>query len=233
MSRPARSAETGVNGWFVTATDTDAGKTWVACALVRALRAAGSAVAVMKPVAAGARITPEGLRNDDALQLIEACGRDLSYEAVNPWLFEAAVAPHLAAAGAGVRIGIPPLVEHARALAEESDVLVVEGAGGWLTPLNESETLGDLAVALGLAVLLVVPVRLGCLNHALLSARAIHADGARLGGWVANLVDPAMPFVEQNLATLQHHLGVPCLARIPRLDDPARVVFSSSFSETI
>ncbi len=213
-----------MNGWFVTATDTDAGKTWVASALVRALRGAGQRVAVMKPVAAGAIDTPEGPRNEDALQLIEASGRELPYERVNPWLFAAPVAPHLAAAEVGARMCIPPLIDAARALAADADALVVEGAGGWLTPLNESETLADLAFALGLPVLLVVPIRLGCINHALLSARAIRADGCRLGGWVANLVDPAMPFVVENIETIERHIGMSSLARLGRGERLSRVL---------
>ncbi len=204
-----------MKGWFVTATDTDAGKTLVAAALVHALRAVGNRMAVMKPVAAGAEQTPDGPRNDDALQLIAASGRALDYARVNPWLFEQPVAPHLAAARAGVDMEIAPLVNGARALMTDADRLVVEGAGGWLTPLNDRQTLGDLARALGLPVVLVVPIRLGCINHALLTARAIRADGCVLAAWVANFVDPRMAFVDENIATIQRHLSVPCLGRIP------------------
>ncbi len=204
-----------MKGWFVTATDTDAGKTLVAAALVHALRRAGHRVSVMKPVAAGAEETPAGPRNDDALQLIAASGRTLDYAQVNPWLFEQPVAPHLAAARAGVSMEITPLVAGARTLMAEADHLVVEGAGGWLTPLNERQTLGDLARVLGLPVVLVVPIRLGCINHALLTARAIRADGCVLAAWVANFVDSNMAFVDENIATIQRHLDIPNLGCIP------------------
>ncbi len=204
-----------MKGWFVTATDTDAGKTLVAAALVHALRRAGHRVGVMKPVAAGAEATSAGPRNDDALQLIAASGRALDYARVNPWLFEQPVAPHIAAARAGVRMETAPLVAGARALMKDADRLVVEGAGGWLTPLNDRQTLADLARALGLPVVLVVPIRLGCINHALLTARAIRADGSVLAAWVANFVDARMAFVDENIATIQQHLDIPCLGRIP------------------
>lgn len=204
-----------MNGWFITGTDTDCGKTLVATALVHRLRREGRSVAVMKPVASGCHSTGHGLRNDDALSLMAASGLGHDYQRVNPYAFAPPIAPHVAAAQAGVRIDRDRLVGIASALAEEADALVVEGAGGWRVPLGDDWDMADLALALELPVILVVGMRLGCLNHALLSAEAITRDGCRLAGWVANGIDPAMSVPADNLATLQRRLGAPCLGVIP------------------
>lgn len=193
---------------FVTGTDTDAGKTWVACALLRRLRAAGIAACGYKPVASGCEASPQGLRSADALALNEAGGSAAAYADVNPYAFAPAIAPHLAAVEAGVAIEPARLLAaHAR-LAAAHAVVVAEGAGGWLTPLDASLRLGDWVAVQGWPVLLVVELRLGCLNHALLSAEAI-TRRTRLAGWVANLRDPDMPRLEGNLATLESALGAP------------------------
>ena len=204
--------------FFVTGTDTEVGKTTIAAGLLHAARKAGLSTAAAKPVASGCVLTPEGLRNDDALALLAECTLPLRYEAVNPFAFEPAIAPHLAAREAGIELNVARLAEPVRqVLARQADFTLVEGAGGWRVPLAGRENLSDLAVLLGLPVILVVGVRLGCINHALLSAEAIERDGLRLAGWVANVVDPTTSRLEENLATLDERLLAPCLGRVPRL----------------
>ncbi len=210
-----------MKGLFVTGTDTDCGKTVVACALARGLRARGFRVAPFKPVAAGARRTATGLRNADAEALIAACGGGWDYARVNPLCFESPVSPHLAAAEAGVVVSLPPLLAIARELAGEADLLLAEGAGGWLVPLGPGMDIADLAAALGLPVVLVVGLRLGCINHARLSARALQASGLPLAGWIGSVLDPQMARLEENIATLEERLPLPALGVLPHGADPA------------
>jgi dethiobiotin synthetase len=204
---------------FVTGTDTGVGKTWVSCGLMAAAAVAGLAVAGMKPVAAGCRRTPEGLRNDDAEALLALATVPLDYATVNPIALEPPVAPHLAAAEVGARLAVAPLAAALEPLRRQADLTVVEGAGGWLVPLNETETLADLAVRASLPVLLVVGVRLGCLNHALLTAESITARGLPLLGWVANVLDDSAR-APGNVETLAQRLPAPLLAVVPRLGAP-------------
>jgi dethiobiotin synthetase len=171
----------------------------------------------MKPVASGCERTPEGLRNEDALQLQRQASMPLDYGAVNPYAFEPAIAPHIAAREAGEEIRIDTIVRGMHQLAGEADIVCVEGVGGWLVPLNGRETVADLAVSLGLGVVLVVGMRLGCLNHALLSARAIEADGARLAGWVANCMPPAADYLDENINTLKSMVNAPLLGVVPAM----------------
>lgn len=207
--------------FFIAGTDTDAGKTTIAAGLLRAARLAGLSTAAVKPVASGCELTDQGLRNSDALALLAECSLTLDYAAVNPLAFEPAIAPHIAAHEAGVELSVAGLVQAVQpVLAQQADFTLVEGAGGWRVPLNAREHLSALPVALGLPVILVVGVRLGCINHALLSAEAIAGDGLVLAGWVANIVDPAMSRLEENLATLAELLPAPCLGRVPRLAEP-------------
>lgn len=204
--------------WFVTGTDTDVGKTRVAAALLYLARKRGLSTAALKPVAAGCEQTALGLRNDDAVRLQAQCQPPLAYQVVNPVALEPAIAPHIAADQAGVSLSLAKLVSAARALlARRADFSLIEGAGGWRVPLNERETLAELAMALELPVILVVGVRLGCLNHALLTAEAVERDGLRLAGWVANLVDPQSLCIEENIATLKGRLAAPCLGTVPYL----------------
>jgi dethiobiotin synthetase len=201
-------------GVFVTGTDTEVGKTVVATALIRSLVAAGLKVAVMKPIAAGAVATPEGLRNEDALALMGAANTSNVYSLVNPYCFEIPTSPHIAAAKAGISVELPRIVSAFEQLADTADLVVVEGAGGWYAPLNDAQTMADLAVALDLPVLMVVGLRLGCLNHALLTAQAVEARGLPLAGWFANHVEPAFEHAAENIATLEARLGAPLLDRI-------------------
>jgi dethiobiotin synthetase len=202
------------NGVFVTGTDTEIGKTFVSTALATAARSRGLTVGVMKPVASGAHPTSDGLRNDDALALMAAAG-ETDYASVNPYCFEPAISPHLAAGDAGVTIDLRHLATLARARAQECDWLVVEGAGGWRAPLGAGSSMADLAHALGLPVVLVVGLRLGCLNHAVLSAESIRLSGLTLAGWIGNRIDPLMSRWEDNLSTLESLLGTAPLALFP------------------
>lgn len=200
---------------FVTGTDTGVGKTVCACALVRAFAAAGERVAVMKPVASGAERTADGLRNADALALMAAANVPLTYAEVNPYCFEPAISPHIAAEDAKIRVDIGVIEAALAALKGRSDRVVIEGAGGWLAPINARESMGDLARALGVPAVLVVGLRLGCLNHAALTRRAIEADRVPLAGWIANRASAPMEREGENLATLTRLLGAPPLAVVP------------------
>ena len=209
------------HGIFITGTDTGVGKTVVACGLVRALRKTGSRVSVMKPVASGSLQTPEGLRNADALSLMEAAGMDTRtlYARVNPYCFEPPISPHIAAEDAKIAIDIDLIRHEFDRLAADAEWVVVEGAGGWLAPLSEHETMADLAGGLALPVLMVVGLKLGCLNHAQLTRLAVGADGAPFAGWVASAIDPQMSHPEANLESLERLLGEPPLAVVPHLPD--------------
>lgn len=200
---------------FVAGTDTGIGKTHAAQALVHAFRQAGERVAGMKPVASGSAQMPDGLRNDDALALQAASAPSPPYEKVNPIALEEAVAPHLAAVREGVRIGWPVLDEAFQALTRDYDRVVVEGVGGWLVPLAEGMSTEDIPRRWSLPVVLVVGVRLGCISHARLTARAIEADGCVLAGWIANIIEPDMPLLAENIDTLRAHIAAPCLGVLP------------------
>ncbi|MEX6502895.1 dethiobiotin synthase [Pseudomonas zhanjiangensis] len=204
--------------YFVTGTDTEIGKTTIAAGLLHAARLAGLSTAAAKPVASGCARTREGLRNEDALALLGECTLALRYEEVNPLAFEPAIAPHLAAREVGVVLDVTALRAPVQKILDKgADLTLVEGAGGWRVPLAGQASLSDLVVALKLPVILVVGVRLGCINQAVLTAEAIARDGLPLAGWVANVVDPQTSRLEENLATLAERLPAPCLGRVPRL----------------
>lgn len=204
---------------FVTGTDTEVGKTRVASALLRGLVASGEHAVGYKPVASGCERTSQGLRNDDALALMAAGSPGFAYEQINPYAFEPAIAPHIAAADAGVDIDSARLDSGHAALAEQADWVIIEGAGGWHVPLTPVLDFAGWASAHAWPVLLVVGMRLGCVNHALLSARAIQAS-ARFSGWVANTLPPLQPRLTDNLACLDRHMPAPHCARMP-LNPPA------------
>lgn len=224
-----------MSAYFVTGTDTDAGKTLVTSGLLALARRRGLTTLGLKPVASGCESTPEGLRNADALALQAQTRPSLPYAVLNPFAFAPAIAPHLAARRAGMTLALDDLVERARPLLEAGrDLTLVEGAGGWRVPLNEGEDLSGLAVRLGLPVILVVGLRLGCISHARLTAEALRADGLRLAGWVGSLVDPAFASDEalyrDNLATLAATLPAPCLGVVPRLaaESPAAMAAAAA-----
>lgn len=205
-------------GWFVTGTDTGVGKTWVSQALLRSLADAGQRVVGMKPVASGCSVTPAGLRSDDAESLMAAANVAADYADVNPYAFEPPTAPSLAAHAVGMEIRFDVIREHYRRLAARADLVIVEGVGGWLAPLSATATVADLAVFLDLPVILVVGLRLGAVNHALLTEMAIQAHGCRLAGWIANAVEPEVPDGYTDM--LQSRLRAPLLGVVSHGMDP-------------
>ncbi len=207
-------------GVFVTGTDTECGKTEVSLGLMWRLQRRGRVVLGMKPVASGAEMRDGELRNRDALRLQAQGSRDVPYADVNPYAFAPAIAPHLAAQQAGACIDLRLICRGYAALAEQADWVVVEGVGGWRVPLGAGFDTADLALALGLPVLLVVGMRLGCLNHALLTVESVLRHGAPLVGWVANRIDPEMDAWEANLVALREWIPVPCLGLVPHASPP-------------
>jgi dethiobiotin synthetase len=201
--------------FFITGTDTGVGKTRVAGALCRGLAARGIRVAGMKPVASGCTLSPEGLRNEDALALLAAMNVRARYSDVNPYAFAPAIAPHIAAREAGVDIDFAVLDRAYERLRMQSQALIVEGAGGWLAPLDSSRAFADLAVHWHMDVVLVVGMRLGCLNHALLTVESIERRGLRLRGWVANAIDPRTLRLTENISSLESRISAPCLGIFP------------------
>ena len=212
---------------YVTGTDTGIGKTLASGALLHALRGHGLRVAGMKPVASGCERVDGEWKNADALALQAAGEPGIAYADINPFALEHPLAPELAARDAGVDVALPTiLAAHAR-LAGHADALIIEGVGGWAAPLSASLMQADLVRALRVPVLLVVGLRLGCLNHALLSARAIAADGAHLAGWIASHVDPDMARVDDNLAMLRERLPAPCWGVLPYAEHPDPTLLAS------
>ncbi len=216
-----------VEGYFVTGTDTEVGKTLVATGLLAAAAARGKQTVGIKPVAAGCVPAADhpGVAwvHDDALALMQAASIPLDYASVNPIALEASIAPHIAAANSGIQLHAPELVRHCRSVCRDSvaQFVVVEGVGGWLVPLNETETMADFCAELGFPVIVVVAMKLGCLNHALLTSRAIQSAGLPIAGWVANCAEPAMAAFEDNLQSLRELLPAPLLGVIPYLGSGA------------
>lgn len=204
-------------GYFITGTDTNVGKTVATIALMRYFKQQGQSVLAMKPVAAGAELQRGQLRNEDALLLQANATVDVGYDLINPYVFALPVSPHLAAGDATVSLEV--IAEHFNTLKHLADIVLVEGAGGWYTPLNATQTICDLASALSLPVILVVAVKLGCLNHAQLSYQAIVQSGNCCAGWLAVHVDRQQLLPEANIATLQARLPIPLLGVLPFQDD--------------
>ena len=204
---------------FVTGTDTEIGKTVVASGLIRAGVKAGYRTAGLKPVAAGCETIDGALMNDDARQLKLTSNVELDYATINPIALEPAIAPHIAATQAGVSISSRVLKTHyERNLPDDVDLAVFEGAGGWFVPLNEYETFEDFALAMKLEIVLVVGMKLGCINHALLTVKAIKSCGLNLVGWIANFPLPSMEAAEANLETLLQRIDEPLLGVVPHMD---------------
>lgn len=206
--------------FFITGTDTNVGKTLVAAGLLVAANNMGLTTAALKPVAAGCEKTEQGLRNADALLLQSVITEPMVYEQINPIALEAAIAPHIAAQQEKRALSADRLAGFCRGSLNQANVTLIEGAGGWRVPLNPSETLADLARILRLPVILVVGVRLGCINHALLTVEAIRNDGLPLAGWVANCVDAEMPVRQDNIHSLAARIPAPCLGVVPWLGSP-------------
>lgn len=207
------------NTFFVTGTDTGVGKTLVTAALLHKAKQQNKKAYGLKPISAGCVDTGSGLQNEDALQIMQENGVELSYAQVNPIALKAAKAPHIAAAEEGKRLDLNRLEGMIRgALMTPAELRLIEGAGGWRIPLSPSQQLAHLPVTLDVPIILVVGMRLGCLNHALLTAEAIHRDGLSLAGWVANSPAEPMDSLAENINTLQHCIAAPLLGQIPYLN---------------
>ena len=196
------------NSFFITGTDTGVGKTHVACKLIRNYVALGYKVIGMKPVAAGGDYINGLWVNDDVLKLEAASNVKAPRELINPYSFKEAIAPHIAAEKAGVKINIDVIKHAFQALATLADIVIVEGAGGFLVPLNNQQSMADLPAALDIPVILVVGMKLGCINHSLLTVEAISARGLTLHGWVANQIEPDMAFYNENSVTISQKISL-------------------------
>ncbi|MES2037948.1 MAG: dethiobiotin synthase [Pseudomonadota bacterium] len=206
--------------FFVTGTDTEIGKTLVSAAMLHAMQAQGLQAVGMKPIAAGAEMRDGILHNEDVDMLVAAASVKAELALVCPYLMQTPAAPHIVAELEHVKIALPHIVNSYQQLLEQADAVVVEGVGGFCVPLNAQVTTADMAQALGLPVILVVGMRLGCINHALLTVEAIAARGLRLAGWVANTVDPNMLYLQENVRALRERIVAPMLGHIPRLNVP-------------
>lgn len=207
-------------GYFITGTDTDCGKTEITLGLMQLLQSQGHSVLGMKPVASGAVPSQGGLRNEDAQRIRQQGSHRVDYQRINPFAYEPPIAPHLAAEQAGESIDFDRISSCYEGLSAEADRVLVEGVGGWRVPLGPERELSDLAVKLALPVILVVGLKLGCINHALLSAESILSSGVKLAGWVANVSDPGMLEPEANLESLKQRLQMPFLGLVPRMTQP-------------
>ena len=218
--------------FFITGTDTNVGKTLIAAGLLVAAKNRGLTTAALKPVAAGCEQTAEGLRNGDALLLQSVITQSLAYDQINPYPLEAAIAPHIAAQQEKRSLSVDRLSGFCRGVLASANFTLLEGAGGWRVPINARETLADLAKNLQLPVIVVVGVRLGCINHALLTLEAIIRDGLPVAGWVANCVDAEMPVLQENIDSLRARLPAPCLGVVPFLAEQLPDVVATYFDET-
>jgi dethiobiotin synthetase len=213
-----------MNKVFIAGTDTDVGKTLVSVALLKLARERGLTTAAIKPVAAGCKKTVDGLRNDDALALQSVITASLSYDEINPVALKPAIAPHIAASEIRYKMSAEFLAGKCEQVFNKNyDFTLVEGAGGWRVPLNDNETLADLAALLKIPVVLVVGLKLGCINHALLTFDAIKNDGLIVSGWVANQIDKNMAYPGENIAALAQRLPCPFLGHIPFLNNPSAI----------
>ncbi len=204
-----------MKAYFITATDTDAGKTFVTAGLLEALSKSGFKTLGFKPVASGCVMTEHGLRNDDAVKIIKASHSEISYSQINPYAFEPAIAPHIAAQKIGLSIHLQSIADTILNSLNDIDYVLVEGVGGWMVPLNDQQTVADLAALLNFPVILVVNMRLGCINHALLTVDAIEQKGLKLAGWIANQAENSMQFLQENVASIESRITPPLLGIIP------------------
>lgn len=204
------------NGYFITGTDTNVGKTWATISLMRYFKDQGKTVVGMKPVASGCFMRDGRLKNEDALLIQENASVDLDYELINPYAYELPVSPHLA--GVKNPVILDEVVSGFEVLKELADIVLVEGAGGWYTPLNEREDISDLAKSLALPVIVVVAIRLGCINHARLTCQAIEQSGVNCAGWIAMCTDPDLLSRDENIQTIKTSLDAPLLGVLPYME---------------
>jgi len=202
-------------GYFITGTDTNVGKTWATIALMRYFKQQGKSVAGMKPVASGCFMQDGRLKNEDALLIQENAALKIDYDLINPYAYQLPVSPHIA--GIINPVKLVNIIERFNVLKELAEIMLVEGAGGWFAPLNSSEDISDLAKSLALPVIIVVAIRLGCINHAKLTYQAIHYSGMPCAGWIAVCVDPGMPKLDENIQTIKRALNAPLLGILPYL----------------
>ena len=214
---------------FITGTDTDVGKTFFTTALITALQNKKQSVMAIKPVAAGCELIDNTLKNEDALNIIEVLSESVAYQDVNPIALTKAIAPHISASEEGLELSVKALQQACDLSNYSQSYILIEGAGGWLVPLNKSETFADYVKAETLDVILVVGMRLGCINHALLSQQSILSCGLNLVGWVANHIDTQMQNQRQNLETLTKRLNCPLIAQIPYCEGDNAVSQASTY----
>ncbi|MCK4842012.1 MAG: dethiobiotin synthase [Methylococcales bacterium] len=204
-------------GFFITGTDTGVGKTWATIALMRRFKQQELSVVGMKPVAAGCEYQDGQLKNEDALLIQENASQWLDYSDINPYAFEDAISPHLAGVEYPVQIDV--IAQAFDKIKDKADVILVEGAGGWFAPLNNEDDIADLAKALALPVIVVVAIRLGCINHARLTLQAIQSAGVHCVGWIAMCIDPKMARQDENIATIKNKSSAPLLGVLPYTDE--------------
>jgi len=203
---------------FITGTDTDVGKTLVTSCLIEKLQLAKYTVTAIKPVAAGCDWLDGQLKNSDALMLQQSMHQFISYDQINPIALETPIAPHIAAAKEDLNLSVHTLQQRCDLSQHKSDILLIEGAGGWLVPLNDRETLADFAIAESLEVILVVGMKLGCINHAMLTVQTIKSSGLNIVAWVANIIDPDMLMIDENIETIKQRIEAPLIATIPYIE---------------
>lgn len=220
-------------GYFITGTDTECGKTEITLGLMQLLQDHGRSVLGMKPVASGAQPTNEGLRNQDARRIQQQSSIQVAYSLINPFAFAPPIAPHLAAGQAGVEIRFARILDCYQQLSAKTELVMVEGVGGWRVPLGSDGDLSDLAKAMGLPVILVIAVRLGCINHALLTVESIQSKELNLAGWVATIMDPDMLELQANLATLRRSIAAPCIGVVPHMQPVSTQTIAADLAATL
>ena len=204
-------------GFFITGTDTGIGKTWATIALMQSCKAEGMKVAGMKPIASGCEEINGQYKNEDALMIQSCCSDSYPYELINPYAFREPIAPHIAAEKVSADVELKKIADIYTFLAEQNDIVIVEGVGGWRVPLSDILTTRDIVNTLDIPVILVVGLRLGCINHALLTNQVIHSDNIQLAGWIANSVDRDYLETEKTMQTLMQHISAPLLGKMPFL----------------
>lgn len=217
-------------GYFITGTDTGIGKTWSTVALMQYFKNQGKTVIGMKPIASGCEKIDGQLKNEDALLLQQHASIALPYQDVNPYAFALPVSPHIAADKQGVEIELETIKAQYQQLEKQADVVLVEGVGGWMVPLNERQTVADLALHMGLPVIVVVGVRLGCINQAKLTFAAIQQTGVKCHGWIASCVEPDILVLDENIQTLCQATDLPLLAVFPYAGELDPLYLSNRFS---